>query len=50
MIQTGVLSYLVRRLTELGWSDLSILEVSCGDAHLVSGMERFFTFERLRGI
>jgi SAM-dependent methyltransferase len=50
MIHTEVLSYLVRRLTELGWSDLSILEVGCGDAHVVSEMGRFFTIERYCGI
>ena len=50
MIYTEVLSYLVRRLTELGWLDLSILEVGCGDAHVVSEMGRFFTIERYCGI
>lgn len=50
MIHTEVLSYLIRRLTELGWSDLSILEVGCGDAHVVSELGRFFNIERYCGI
>ncbi len=50
MIHTEVMAYIMRRLTELGWSDLNILEVGCGDAHVVSELARFVTIERYCGI
>ncbi len=50
MIHTEVLAYLIRRLTELSWSDLNILEVGCGDAHIVSELGRFVNIERYCGI
>lgn len=50
MIHQEVLSYVVRRVTELGWSDLSILEVGCGDSHVVSELARFVNVERYCGI
>jgi len=50
MIHAEVLAYIMRRLTELGWSDLSVLEVGCGDAHVVSELSRFVNIERYCGI
>ena len=40
MIHQEVMSYLIRRLTQLGWSDISVLEVGCGDAYVISEIAR----------
>lgn len=40
MIHQEVMSHLIQRLTQLGWTDISVLEVGCGDARVVSEIAR----------
>jgi len=40
MAHQEVMGYLIQRLTQLAWSDINVLEVGCGDAHVISEIAR----------